>query len=234
MKKQFNKVTGLVLVFVVTIVLNGISFAASNDGTNSSAKNAPARMLSAKVRPTIKALSAAVAAPNRRAYYIAKDFGFAISDCKAIDIDEDSLDYTIVDLVYLIDHLEGQPEAAQLQSILKDVIHGDEYGVVMAEKIESISKAYVARLASEQKWYFNVGQTQIFLTYAAWRNDAVAIKTRLKEMQELAKIAPSGTAISILNAVNGLAKYIAKTTLTKEDFTAIVNDAKIITTQVAA
>ena len=234
MRKQFNKVSGLVLVFVATIVLSGISFAASIDGRDDSSKISPARMPAAYVRSEIKSLSAAVAAPNRRAYYIAKNFGFAISDCMAIDTDEASLNYTIVDLVYLIDELEGEPEATQLQSILKDVIHGDEYGVVLAEEIESVSKAYLARLTAEQKWYFNVGQTQIFLTYAAWKNDAAAVKTRLKEMQRLATMAPKGTAISIVNAVNGLSKYIAKATFTQEDLTAIVNDVKIITTQVTA
>lgn len=230
MKKQFNKVAGLVLVFMVTIVLGGVASAQKTDG-----KNRPTTTNDIKYRPRPKAMSVAgVAVTNRRPYAVAKDFAFAIDDAGSLDSDDSARGYTIVDLVYLIDDLDGQAEAATLQALLKDVIHGNKNAKATVDQISAVSEGFFKRLTNEQKWYYCVGETQANLMIAAWSNDDATIKARLKDMQALAQLAPKGTSLSLVDAVSGLTKYMAKATFTKDDFTAIVNDAKVITTEVSA
>src|SRR5690349_5472196 len=67
-----------------------------------------------------------VSAANQSAYQIGKDFAMAIDDSKTMKDDGESFNFTIVDLVYLIDELEGQAEAAQLQSLMRSIIRGQK------------------------------------------------------------------------------------------------------------
>jgi hypothetical protein len=49
-----------------------------------------------------------VSAASQNAYQIGKDFAMAIDDSKKMKDNGDSFNYTIVDMVYLIDELEGR------------------------------------------------------------------------------------------------------------------------------
>lgn len=226
MKNRVNKVSGLVLVFIVTVVFSGVLVASPG--------NAKTAMIERSLRSDQKALAGVVSPANRIAFQIAKDFAFAIEDSKFMDDDGDSLNFTIVDLVYLIDQLEGQSEAATLQNILKSVVRGTKTAAVLSAEIKAVANLYYARQTVEGRWYFNVGQSQVNLMMAAWAHDGVALKSHLKALQGLAKTAPKGTAPMVLAAINNLTQHIGKTSFSKEDLTAVVEDAKIINTQVFA
>ena len=175
-----------------------------------------------------------VSAANQNAFQIGKDFAMAIDDSKTMKENGNNFNFTIVDLVYLIDELEGQPEAAQLQTLLKAIIRAQKDQTLVSGEITTISNSYVARQNVEQKWYFNVGAAQMRLMYAGWAKDAGATGKCLKDLQALTKVAPAGTPKIILDAINGLSKYATLNPFTVADYGDMVDDAKIVTTLVWA
>jgi hypothetical protein len=171
-----------------------------------------------------------VSAANRLTFQIGKDFACAIDDSKLMKDDDESFNYTIVDLVYLIDELEGQAEAAQLQAILKGVVRGTKDLTAISGEVAVISNTFLTRQAAEQKWYFNVGSSQMNLMIAGWSKDAVAANKNMKDLQNLSKTSPLGTPPLMLEAIKGLSKYAAMTPMTVNDFSDLVADTKLITT----
>lgn len=175
-----------------------------------------------------------VSAVNQNAFQIGKDFAMAIDDAKTMKTDNASFNYTIVDLVYLIDELEGQVEGTQLQSLMKQIIRGQKDKTLVSGEIATISNSYLARQSAEQKWYFNVGTSQMNLLIAGWGKDATATAKYTKELQGLSKLAPVGTPKIILDAIGGLGKYASLNPFTVADYGDMVEDAKIITTLIWA
>jgi hypothetical protein len=175
-----------------------------------------------------------VSAVNQTSYQIGKDFAMAIDDSKTMKDDGESFNYTIVDLVYLVDELEGQSEAVQLQAILKGVVRGTKDLTKVSGEISTISNMYFARLSGEQKWFYNVGTAQMNLMIAGYSKDAAATAKNLKDLQLLIKSAPQGTSKLVLEAINGLSKYATLNPFTVADYGDMIDDAKLITTLVYA
>ena len=175
-----------------------------------------------------------VSAASQSAYQIGKDFAMAVDDSKTMKDDGQSFNFTIVDLVYLIDELEGQAEAAQLQSLMKSIIRGQKDQTLVSSEIAAISNTYLNRQTAEQKWFFNVGTSQMRLVYAGWAKVATATAKHLKDLQLLTKSAPDGTPRLIIEAINGLTKYATLNPFTVADYGEMVDDAKMITTLVYA
>lgn len=175
-----------------------------------------------------------VSAASQNSYQIGKDFAMAIADSRTMKDNSDNFNYTIVDLVYLIDELEGQAESAQLQTMMKQIIRGQKDQTLVSNEIAAISNTYLNRQAAEQKWFFNVGTSQMRLMYAGWAKDATATAKNLKDLQLLIKTAPLGTPKLIIEAINGLSKYATLTPFTVADYGDMVDDAKMITTLVYA
>ena len=165
--------------------------------------------------------SGAVTLTNSTNFTIGKNFAMAKFDAAASEDYEDALNYTILDLVYLIDQLDGQPEAVQLQKTLKTVVRGTSTALQVSKEIETISKTYLARQKVDSKWYFNAGQTSMNLMISTYMGDDAQIKKGLTELQSLIKVAPKGTAKEVIDPMNVLAQYVAKTSFTEEDYTAI-------------
>ena len=181
-----------------------------------------------------RSLAAGVSKVNQLTYQLGKDFAIAIEDAKYMKDDNESFNFAIVDLVYLIDGLEGQAEAAQLQAMLKGVVRGTKDLTKVSGEIAAISNTYLARQSAEQKWYFTVGSTQMNLMVAGWNKDATAATKNTKELQALTKTAPVGTPVLVLEAIKGLSKYAAMAPLTVNDYGDMIDDAKLITTLVYA
>ena len=210
--------------------LTAFSFAA----TNNVLAQKPRELRTVTVEADRRAMMPGVSAANQTSYQTGKNFAMAIEDSKTMKDDSDNFDYTIVDLVYLIDGLEGQAEAVQLQAILKGIVRGTKDLAAVSREIAAISNTYLARQTVEQKWYFNVGWAQMNLMYAGWSKDAAATAKSLKDLQSLTKTAPVGTSKLIIEAINGLLKYATLNPFTVGDYGDMVDDAKIITTLVYA
>ena len=175
-----------------------------------------------------------VSAASQSAYQIGKDFAMAVDDSKTMKDNGDNFNYTIVDLVYLIDELEGQAEAAQLQTLMKQIVRGQKDQTLVSGEIAAISNTYLNRQTADQKWFFNVGTSQMRLMYAGWAKDATATAKHLKDLQLLTKSAPVGTPKLIIEAINGLSKYATLNPFTVADDGDMVDEAKMITTLVYA
>lgn len=215
---------------VAVAILTAFSFATS---TNALAQK-PRQTRETRTGNNRRSMMPGVAASNKLSYQIGKDFAIAIEDAKYMKNDNESFNFAIIDLVFLIDGLEGQAEAAQLQAILKGVVRGSKDLTMVSSEIASVSKTYFARQTAEQKWYFAVGSTQMNLMVAGWSKDAIGAAKNTKELQALAKTAPAGTPTLVLEAIKGLSKYASMAPLTANDFSDIVEDAKLITTLVYA
>ena len=210
------------------LVITALTFAAN---TTSFGQNYTER----RTAQTRRSMTAGpVSAVNQNAYQIGKDFAMAIDDAKTMKTDTASFSYTIVDLVYLIDELEGQAEAVQLQTLMKQIIRGQKDQTLVSSEIAMISNTYLARQNLEQKWFFNVGMSQMNLMIAGWGKDAKATAKYMKELQGLSKTAPTSTPKIILDAISGLSKYATLNPFTVADYGDMVDDAKIITTLVWA
>ena len=177
------------------------------------------KTVAADKREVVK--KSAVTADNSTNFTIGKNFALAKFDAAALEDYKESLNYTILDLVRLIDDLDGQPEAVQLQKTLKSVLRRTSTALKISQEIEAISKTYLARQKVDPKWYFNAGQTSMSLMISSYQNDDAKVKKGLAELQSLIKAAPPGTAQEVIDPMNVLTKYIAKTTFTEADYSAI-------------
>lgn len=168
-----------------------------------------------------KAGAAAVVLTNGDNFRVGKEFAVAMFDAEGIDESDEAFNYTIIDLAYLIDRLEGQAEAVKLQKTLKSVLRGTSSAAAVKTEIEIISRLYLNRQKATQKWYFNAGRAAMNLKISSYLGEDARVKKDLSDLQALIKIAPKGTSESILEPMGNLVKYAAKATFTDEDYTAI-------------
>ena len=164
---------------------------------------------------------AVAAASNGETFQNGKDLTMAIYDADQMDSDDDALNYTILDLVYLIDRLDGQPEAAPLQKTLRSIVRGTTNAAAVKKDIETVSTAYLKRQTAEQKWYYNAGRTSMNLLIASYSGADADIKKGLTDLQALVKTAPKNTLDEILNPMKALDKFAAQKTFADADYTAI-------------
>ena len=158
---------------------------------------------------------------NQDNFNLGKDLALAKFDASGIGKNEDAASYTILDLVYLIDRFEDQPEAANLKAILKSVVRETADSDRVQKDIDMVFKIYLKRQNAGQKWYLNAGMTSMNLSIATYFGEDAGIKKGLSELQALIKIAPKGTPKEIIDPMNVLAKYVTKTAFTEEDYIAI-------------
>lgn len=166
----------------------------------------------------------ATALSNQNYFNLGNDFVLAMYDAGRIEKDADSSKYAIVELVYLIDRLENQPEAAQLQKTLKAVVRRTKTAMQVQKEIETAADAFIARQKPEQKWYLTAGKATMKLSISTYFGEDSAIIQGFAELQALIKSAPKNTGAEVLEPMNTLAKYFDKTVFTEEDYAAIYED----------
>lgn len=240
MKKQIKAIVSKLFVFAaLAVILTGAVFAQKPQRREIDREKFD-RVLRQNSQPQISGdqnadrKSGAVALSNQQNFKLGKDFALVMFDAEGMDEYEEALNYTIVELVYLIDDLEGQAEAAQLQKILKAVVRGTTSAAQVRKDIEAVSKTYLNRQKADQKWYFNSGNTSMNLLISTYLGDDPKIKEGLSNLQALIKIAPKSTPKTILDPINSLAKYVEKTAFTEEDYMAIYEGAEQVIEAVAA
>lgn len=122
---------------------------------------------------------------------------------------------------YMLNHLDGQAEAAQGRE-LKQMIEsrkGTTRDYLAA--LDKVEKSLQTRLTSEQLWFLNVGKNAIEIQIATIHNDGATMKIELANLKKLIQKAPRNVPQDILQPLNELTNYIAKQTLNKDDYTAI-------------
>jgi hypothetical protein len=163
--------------------------------------------------------SKAVAARN---FAIGRDFAAAVWYARDMnDSDEDMTDIAILEIVYLADRLDSQPEAARLQTILRAMIRKTATDDQIAADIEAVFQSYVKRQNAGDGWYLNAGASMMNLHAATYFGDEAATKKRLSDLKDLVRNAPKGTEKQMIDQMNRLVEYGSKTTFSEDDLTAI-------------
>ncbi len=176
----------------------------------------------------------AISEINKNNFDIGQRFAFTVFDLQGLEEDEKAYQFLVVDLVELIDKFEGQPEAVELQKVLTSVVRNTATVEELQTEVERIAKNYLSQQKKEQQWYFNSGSTITNLVIASYFGDDTELKNRLSEMQALITIAPKETPGEMLAPMGDLVKYIAKATLSEDDYVAIFEGAMGITESVIA
>jgi hypothetical protein len=151
----------------------------------------------------------AISAENVNNYFIGGDF---VSSRNFI-LSEDQRN-AITQLAVLWDELQGQPEAAQMEALLRMQIRGSGTVKDRLNKLDAVQSAVETRFKGEQKWFYNVGKSYTQMYTALNGKDIVAMKNSMVELGNLAKTAPASSPATFTTALATLGQMGGKSSLT--------------------
>jgi hypothetical protein len=155
---------------------------------------------------------------NLNNYYIGYDF---VMSRKLIG--EDDLSKCLARLAILWDELEGQPEAAQIETLMRMVVRGNGSVQERVAKLNAAQVAIELRYKGEQKWYYNVGKAYTKLSLDLNAKDGDAVQARMLELGKLGKSAPATVPPAFTAALVKIGDYGAKSSFTDNDVQAITS-----------
>ena len=127
----------------------------------------------------------------------------------------------LAQLAFLWDELYLQPEASQVEAVLRAVVRNQGTTDMKIAKLDAVATSLDTRLKPDHKWYYSVGKTYSQMSVAANNDDFTTMTTRLVELGKLAKIAPTGTPTDLVNAMAKIGEIITKPKLTDDDIAVI-------------
>ena len=169
-----------------------------------------------------------ITAQNRLGFNVATQFTMAKFDASLFGNNREVKNMLVVALVYLINDLEGEPEAAQLQKTLKLLLDGKTDAAQLLAQIENASESFSNRLSKEQKWYFASGAAVTNLLIGTYMSDNTTIRKNLSEIKTLTKIAPEGTSDALIVKMDNLTKYAFNANFTDADYNILIDAANQI------
>ncbi|MDH3493657.1 MAG: hypothetical protein OEM82_08920 [Acidobacteriota bacterium] len=222
-------VMGLAIILTGAVFAQAVSVNPKGDYTTFEKARSQARPNAktqvSRARTIRRAKGESVSANNQANFNIGTNFMWAVLSSGQLGRNDGALELTIVDLVYLIDSLEGEPEAAVLQNTLRSVVRGTASSAQIGEDLLGASKSYSARLNKEQHWYFTAGVTVTNLFVDVYLQDDAAIKQSLATIQSLIKVAPAGTPEAVIGSMQSLAGYVSQTAFAGADYNALLDGA---------
>jgi hypothetical protein len=171
---------------------------------------------------SFKPATDAVSNANLNNYYIGYDFVMSRSL-----IQEEDPTKCLARLTILWDELEGQPEAAQIETLMRMVVRGSTANDRLA-KLEAAEVAIELRYKGEQKWYYNVGKAYTQLSFDLSAKDGKAVSTRMLELGKLGQSAPATVPPTFTAALVKIGEYGAKSSFTDNDVEAITSQFNTI------
>src|SRR2546421_5918159 len=137
--------------------------------------------------------------------------------------DEESAPDAIVEIVYFADEFEGQPEAAQLQKLLKMIVRKTGTRQERWDAAQDVINTHQKRLQGESLWYFNAGVVIPKISLSTYLKDSAGLKSDFNSLQKLVENAPQGIPASVLTPMRQLAKYATQASYSKDDLSAIAS-----------
>ncbi len=122
------------------------------------------------------------------------------------------------DLEFLIEAFQGQPEAFELENLLKSVTDGTANAEEIYAAMKSVEGSYRDQLSDEQKWFFDYGEWTTCLIGDTVIKEDEYIFEDLDALQRMAEDAPPEVAKEILEPVTLLAEYSEQDSFTDEDY----------------
>ena len=164
----------------------------------------------------VNAADAKIGAEYINSYYL----GYDLESAKNF-IRSDQTREALAQLAFLWDELYLQPEASQIESVMRMVIRFQGTADQKIAKLETVRTNIEARLKTDHKWYYSVGKTSSQMTIAVNAEDYSAFGAKLAELGKLATTAPAGTPAKLVSAMAKLGGYSGKTDLSDDDVAAI-------------
>ena len=159
----------------------------------------------------------AISAENVNNYFIGGD----LVSSRNFILSEDQRN-AITQLAVLWDELQGQPEAVQMEALLRMQIRSTGTIKDRLNKLDAIQAAVETRFKGEQKWFYNVGKAYTQMYIGLNGKDVVAVKNNMVELGNLAKTAPASSPTAFTTALAMLGQLGGKSSLT---------DAEVATVQ---
>lgn len=129
--------------------------------------------------------------------------------------------YAVLELVYLADQFEGQPEEKELQKILKMVVRGTGTGQERWNGIENVLRSHSNRLKGTQKWYFATGVSLNKVSLFSYLEDATRLQAELRNLKQIVDSTPEGIPSSVLTPMREIAQFAAQPAYGAEDYMTI-------------
>lgn len=230
MKNIYQKISQVIFIAAI-IAIGFISTAYAQAVSAQTVKRAETRNFSKNPAANIaqilnrraKNRGAIVSAEDRAQFDLGYAFVRAMYYASAADNDKEARNSAIVELVYLIERLEGQPEAARLQKVLKSIVRQTGFGAERWNEIEQISFVYNAKIKENERWFFDFGMTMTRLVLATYFHDCDKIAKGLQKLQLLAKIAPKNLPAELIEPIKSLETYAAQNSFDDKEFMTIDN-----------
>lgn len=218
-----------VLVRVFIVVLIGVCAGAAvvfGQGANATHRLFEKRANAGGAKVGLQSAGTTLTAENRWSYYT----GYDLEDAKHL-IEEEKTRDAIVALTFLWDGLSGQPEAAQVEAVLRMLVRGQ--GTVRQQllKLETAQASYETRLAGDRKWYYNLGKNYGQMYAYLCFGDNANFKLKLTELGKMAKTVPVGTPPELVAALVKLGEFGPKQSISESDMAILGTHWQTIDTQ---
>lgn len=183
------------------VALFGILAAGSVFGQGLNEKRVMARPTSAP-RTTGK-----ISADNVNNYYVGYDFDLVARYIK----NEDKFRDSITQMTILWDELYQQPEAADIEALMRMTVRGQGTTDLQLARLEKAKASVEKRLTGESRWYYNVGLVYSQMFTALDAENMAGFKQSLNDMTKLSKTSPAGTPAEFVSALSKIGSLINHT-----------------------
>ena len=155
---------------------------------------------------------------DRTSFMLGRDFSLAAFNASRLKKDPHATKHLIVDLVYLMDRLEGSREAGSLRRVLTQVVRETEEREVIAAEIEREGQRYRARLKGAELWNFDIGHAALHLTLASYNNAESTVREDIARLKALADSVPQGISAAAIEKIAALQKFAGDRPIADEDY----------------
>ena len=135
--------------------------------------------------------------------------------------DEEFSTDAILELVYLSDRLEGQPEAQKLEAVLRMVVRGTGTPKQRWDAVGDAVKSYSARQQGGRRWFFDSGVTLTKVSLFSFLEDQPSLQAELKALQQLIAKTPGGVPAAVLTPMREVAHFATQQVLNSKDYETI-------------
>ena len=163
-----------------------------------------------------RGVAASIAAADRASYYM----GFDFEDAKHL-IEEQKAAEAIIAAAYLWDSMSDQPEAKQIEAVLRMLVRGEGTPLQQIGRLETAQSSYETRLKGNRKWFYDLGKNYGQLFAYLCFGKTTSFKGKLTEIGKMGNTAPAGTPRDLVAALVKLGEYGAKESFSDDDVAAI-------------
>jgi hypothetical protein len=156
-------------------------------------------------------------------YYLGYDLASARDQIKKNEVRE-----SLAQLAFLWDELYLQPEASQVEAVMRAVVRGQGTADMKIAKLDAAAASIETRLKADHKWYYSMGKAYSELEIASTDKDYDALDAKFIELGKLSKTAPMGTPADLVNALVKIGEISAKSTVTDADVAVLKEQFNVI------